>query len=358
MSTISSTPLELRVVSSVNDEAIAVSIRGLSKRYPVQRSWKEILRAPLQRDHVTVVDDIRLDIRRGEFFALLGPNGAGKSTLFKMLSTLIIPDTGTALIEGFDIHRDGRRVRGVLAPVIPEERSLNWRLSARENLTVFAALYGYRGDALRRRVGELLDLVGLADTGHKMVGRFSSGMRQRLLIARTLLGHPRVLLLDEPTRSLDPVSARQFRHFLRSELAASYGCTVLLATHNTEEALELCDRVGVLHRGRLLAVGAAEELARDTGDNRYRMLAASPVGALLDALVARGTITSYTTLEPDAEGWVPVQVEIPGGHAQAAAVVAAFGEADVPLALFERVPSTLADLIERIVAQNSTPAER
>jgi ABC-2 type transport system ATP-binding protein len=347
------TPLSLRVAPAPPEQEPAVRIQGLTKRFPVARSWMEMLRAPFRREWITVVDDVHLDVRRGEFFALLGPNGAGKSTLFKMLSTLIIPDRGTAVVEGLDIQRDARRIRGVLAPVIPEERSLNWRLSARENMVVYAALYGYRGAALRRRVDELLEMVELADTGHKMVGRFSSGMRQRLLIARSLLGRPRVLLLDEPTRSLDPVSARQFRRFLRTELAESFGCTVLLATHNTEEALELCDRVGVLHRGRLLAVGPAEQLARETGDNRYRLLARPPAREVLDALASRGLVASWSVAEPDGEGWVAVDLEIGGGHAAAAAVIAALGAAGVPIAGFERVRSTLADLIERIVAQNA-----
>src|SRR5690606_25256479 len=131
--------------------------------------------------------------------------------------------------------------------------------------------HGLRGREAEARVGELLRVVALADTGEKMVGSFSSGMKQRLLIARALLSRPRILLLDEPTRSLDPLSARDFRAFLREEIAGQQGCSVILATHSAEEALNLCDRLAVLRKGELLAIGPAEELARRYGEERYRL---------------------------------------------------------------------------------------
>jgi len=328
---------------------VVVSIRGLTKRFPVARTWAESIRAPGRREWVTVVDNVDLDVVRGEFFGLLGPNGAGKTTLFKMLSTLVLPDSGAATVEGLDIERDAKRIRTVLVPVVPEERSVNWRLSARENLAVYAALHGFRGRALWDRVDQLLAVVELDDAGHKMVGRFSSGMRQRLLLARTLLGKPKVLLLDEPTRSLDPVSARRFRQFLREEIAGKQGCTVLLATHNAEEALELCDRVGVLHRGRLLAVGQAEDLSRRLGDPRYRLLTRRPVPPAVERLFRQDDGAGPRTSPPDPDGWVTVEFAIPGGNAEVAATVARLAAAGAEIARFERVSFALADLIEGIV---------
>jgi ABC-2 type transport system ATP-binding protein len=144
-----------------------------------------------------------------EFFGLLGENGAGKTTLFKILATLVIPDAGTATVTGFDILQSPNRVREVLAPVIADERSLHWRLSARENMRLFASLHGLRGAEASRRIDELLTLVNLVEAADRLVNGFSSGMKQRLLVARALLAQP-AFCLDEPTRSLGPISARSF----------------------------------------------------------------------------------------------------------------------------------------------------
>jgi ABC-2 type transport system ATP-binding protein len=333
-----------------------VSIRALRKQFPRRVGWRALLRQPRNRERVTVLDGVSLDVREGEFFGLLGPNGAGKTTLFKTLATLIQPDGGTARIAGHDLCREPAAVRAVLTPVVPEERSLNWRLTARQNLDVFAALYGLRGAEATRRIDSLLAAVELSDTGLKLVAEFSSGMRQRLLLARALLARPRVLLLDEPTRSLDPVSARRFRTFLREEIVGRHGCTVLLATHNAEEALELCDRVGVLHQGRLLAVGTAADLARRFHEERYRLLLRPAPWPVLDALRRRGVVDAIVQRDNAEHEWVTVELSVNGGTAAAAVVVAALTAAGAGVALFERIGFTLADLIQRIV--NDPGAER
>src|SRR5690606_27038464 len=151
-------------------------------------------------------------------------------------ATLVTPDHGTVRVEGLDVVRDAAAVRRALVPVVADERSLRWRLNAYENLRLYAVLYRVPAARLRSRIQEVLEVVGLEATGHKMVGQFSSGMRQRLLVARALLSSPRVLLLDEPTRGLDPLSARALRAFLKDDLCRRQGRTVLLATHNAEEA--------------------------------------------------------------------------------------------------------------------------
>jgi len=178
----------------------AISVRGLTKRFPRRRSWMQTLRHPFQSDATTVLHEIDCDIRRGEFFGLLGPNGAGKTTLCKILATLILPDEGSARVENHDVVNDARGVRRVLAPVIADERSLHWRLSAYENLRLFAVLQGVRPSMLRSRITELLAAVGLGEEGAKLVGAFSSGRKQRLLIARALIVTPKVLLSHDPTR--------------------------------------------------------------------------------------------------------------------------------------------------------------
>jgi ABC-2 type transport system ATP-binding protein len=350
-------PATVRAPGELPTAEPMVRIEALEKRFPVRTGWRALLRRPLHRELVTVLDAVSLEIQPGEFFGLLGPNGAGKSTLFRILSTLVVPDGGQAWIAGHEIRRQPAAVRRLLTPVVPEERSLNWRLSAHQNMTVYAALHGVHGAEADRRIQELLAVVDLSDTGAKMVAEFSSGMRQRLLLARALLARPRVLLLDEPTRSLDPISARQFRRFLREEIVGRQGCTVLLATHNAEEALDLCTRVGVLNRGRLLATGAPDQLARRYAEDRYQLRLRGTADHALDDLGKRGSVRHVQRLDIDSDGWTVVEVGIPGGAQEAAAVLAVLTAGGADVALFERVRFSLADLIENIVAGSAARGE-
>jgi ABC-2 type transport system ATP-binding protein len=331
------------------DPEIAVRIQDLTKRFPVRRTLRAIATHPFAREQTTSIQSLTCDIHAGEFFGLLGPNGAGKTTLLKMLATLILPDEGEITVNGHDVVHEPEKVRAQLTPVIANERSLYWRLTARENLELFAALLHVPRPETRQRIDEVLEVVGLADTGTKMVGQFSSGMMQRLLIGRALIARPRVLLLDEPTRSLDPISARTFRAFLREELVDRRGCAVILATHNAEEAFDLCDRVGVLDRGRLLAVGSAEVLARDYARPRYRLWTTAPEHPAVASLANGTTTRSVGQPRPSSDGWSIVDLEITDGLDAAARLLDFLVAAGVPVAKLESSPVTLAELIERVV---------
>jgi ABC-type multidrug transport system ATPase subunit len=326
----------------------AVRIDGVCKRFRMRRSIAEIARNPFQRKYQQALQDVTCEVMEGEFFGLLGPNGAGKTTLFKTLATLVIPDQGRASVLGFDVVRDARSVRKVLIPVVADERSLRWRVSARENLRLYAVLYGVEAAALKGRVEEVLEVVGLSDTGTKMVGQFSSGMKQRLLIARALLARPRILLLDEPTRGLDPLTARRLRNFLREEVCGRQGCTILLATHSAEEAFDLCDRVAILTRGQLLVAGAAEALMAQFGEERYCFWTKQPDDPAVAQLVLRGLAERTRAGRPDPEGWTPVEVKASGGHDGAARIVEFLTSRQVPLGRFERMGMSLAELIEKV----------
>jgi ABC-2 type transport system ATP-binding protein len=330
----------------------ALRLEHISKRFKMRRGVVESIVHPRGGTWLNAVQDVSCEVQSGEFFGLLGPNGAGKTTLFKMLATLTSPDEGSASVYGADVMREPREVRRMVAPVAADERGLHWRLSALENLRLFATLYALRGPTLAARVDEVLGVVGLRGAEQRIVGTFSSGMRQRLLIARALLIKPRVLLLDEPTRSLDPVSARDFRQFLREEVAGPSKCTVVMATHSAEEALGLCDRVAVLNKGRLLAVGAASALEREFSDERYRVRTREPGHRAWRDLEAAGAITNRVTGEPDHEGWTSVECHVPGGVEAAASVLTALTLAGVPIVGFDRVELSLAELIERIVAKH------
>lgn len=336
----------------VDAPPVAVRLEGLAKSFPVPRGWREMIRHPRERRWTPALQGVTCDVHAGELFGILGPNGAGKTTLFKILSTLVLPDSGRAEVAGVDVARHPAGVRRVLAPVVADERSLNWRTSARENLRLYAALHGLRGRDALHRVDEVLATVELEEAAERRVGGFSSGMKQRLLLARALLARPRVLLLDEPTRSLDPLSARRFRAFLRDEVVGRQGCTVLLATHAPDEALELCDRVGVLHRGRLLAVGPAETLARRHARDRWRLWTRDARHPAFASAERRGMLRMDGEWADD-DGWTRVDTEVRGGPDAAAALIAMLVAGGASVSRFEPVRPTLAEMIERIVAEGA-----
>jgi ABC-2 type transport system ATP-binding protein len=211
---------------------------------------------------VQALIEVELEAVPGELMALLGPNGAGKTTLIKILCGLVTPEVGDVRIFGDRVTADGRHTARRVGFVHGEERSFYWRLTARENLQFYARLHGMSGVGMNRRVDELLEKVSLGEDRDRRFGDFSSGMRQRMAIARALLADPPLLLMDEPTRSLDPLSASRLRRWIREDLHARDGKTILMATHNLREAETLCDRVAVLADGRVRAVDEPAVLRR------------------------------------------------------------------------------------------------
>ena len=326
--------------------APALEVQGLRKSFRARRSLSETIRRPFRVSSVTALDGVSCEVADGEFYGLLGENGAGKTTLFKILSTLVAADGGAASVFGIDVRRHPARVRQLVGPVLASDRSLYWRLSATENLRLYAALQRLPDTEVSTRIRELLALVGLADVRARLVGTFSSGMRQRLLLARALLARPRMLLLDEPTRSLDPIAARDFREFLRRDIGRAQGCTVLLATHDADEVRDLCDRVGVLHRGRLVATGTTASLEAQFGYHRFRLVTTDPGHPAVEGLVELGV--RLGTIGVESDGWRVRELDLPGGPAETAEVVARLTSAGLPVARFERIELPLAELIERL----------
>jgi len=212
---------------------------------------------------VTAVDSLSLDVRSGEVFGLLGPNGAGKTTTIKMLITLLPPTSGTATVAGHDIIHEPRQVRKSIG-YVPQLLSSDGALSARENLDISGRLYHIPGAERRERIDEALQFMGLADVGDNLVRTFSGGMVRRLEIAQAMLHAPPVLFLDEPTVGLDPTARHAVWGHIR-KLRERAGTTILLTTHYMDEATELCERVGIMHLGKLVALGSPESLAVEVG---------------------------------------------------------------------------------------------
>ena len=238
-----------------------IEITGLSKVFRRKKSLRQLVTRPTERKQETwALNDVTLRVPSGAIFGLLGPNGAGKTTLLKVLSCLVLPTSGTARVGGFDTRSSESQVKRILGFVTSDERSFYWRLTGKENLQFFGALYQMHGGPLQERISYLLDRLDLSEQADKPFRDYSSGMKQRLAVARGLLHDPPVLLLDEPTRSLDPISAKHLRRFISEELNGKEKKTLLLATHNLQEAEQLCQEVAVLSRGRILGAGRVEEL--------------------------------------------------------------------------------------------------
>ncbi len=209
---------------------------------------------------VNAVDNLNLEIKKGELFGLLGPNGAGKTTLVKMLCTLLPPDGGTAKVNGFDIVKqqmDVKRSLGTLFSV--GERGFFWRLSGYRNLEFFAAIYNVPRPKRQQRIMEVLTLVGLENSAFDLYQKYSGGMKRKLSLARTLLPDPPVLLLDEPTTGLDVISSRNIREFVRNTVSQT-GKTVLYTTHYIEEAAQICDRIAIQNHGKIIALDTPDAL--------------------------------------------------------------------------------------------------
>lgn len=247
----------------------AIELIGLSKRF-TERSLRLFLSGKHGKT-VRALEDITFSVEPGKVFGLIGPNGAGKTTLVKILATLIIPDGGTARICGHDVFSDGARIREKIGLVNTNQRSFYWRLTGRQNLSFYAHLYNLRSEDRNKRVDDLLDFVGLADKADTRFMKYSTGQQQRLALARALLSDPRVLLMDEPTSSLDPSARIELRKFVKNDLAAARGKTILWCTHDLEEASDLCNRLAVLHQGRILAQGTIGEMkSLLAASTRYR----------------------------------------------------------------------------------------
>jgi ABC-2 type transport system ATP-binding protein len=211
----------------------------------------------------TAVDHINVSIPHGEIFGLLGPNGAGKSTTIKMLTTLLEPTSGTALVGGFDIVKQPSEVRRRIG-YVPQMLSADGALTATENLMLSAKLYGMPGSDRKSRIADVLKFMGLTEFANKLVKTYSGGMIRRLELAQAMLHRPAVLFLDEPTIGLDPVARRAVWDRLQ-DLRADFGMTVLITTHDMEEADVLCDTLALMHLGKVAVTGKPEELKAALG---------------------------------------------------------------------------------------------
>ncbi|MBU3912044.1 MAG: ABC transporter ATP-binding protein [Candidatus Omnitrophica bacterium] len=238
----------------------AVEISNLSKEFIQKENPASLLASKRNKKNIVALDDINLQIKKGECFGLVGVNGSGKTTLLKLLATLILPTKGTAHINGYNIVRDAIKVRAITGFVSSGQRSFYWRLTGRQNLEFFAALYELFQLEARRRIDELAALLEIEKYMDYTFYSCSAGIQQRFFLAQSLLHNPDVLLLDEPTKGLDTVIAKQLRSFIKEKFAREQGKTVLFTTHDHDEMAMFSDRIAILEHGQIKTVGTADGL--------------------------------------------------------------------------------------------------
>ena len=277
-------------------DSIAILASSLNKTFQTKTGfWKTKTKSTV------AVEDISFEVQRGELFGLLGPNGAGKTTTVKMLTTLLLPTHGTASILGLDVVQQVAQVRKLIGFAFSGSRGLYNRLTGVQNLRYFAELYALDPQVTHTRIPELLELVGLDGRGDDRVETYSSGMTQRLHLARALLHDPAVLFLDEPTVGIDPVGARELRQTIKNLLAL--GKTILLTTHYMAEAEQLCHRIAIIKKGSLVALDSPAALKRRiSGDSVIEAcVQAGQAQLVMDRLLVMDgrTVVELKTGEPE-----------------------------------------------------------
>lgn len=245
---------------------VAIETNHLTKTFDKPAGWRRLI----PDKGTTAVNEVNLTVYTGELFGLLGPNGAGKTTLVKMLCTLIAPTGGTATVAGFPLSESGN-IRASVGLVVSDERSFYWRLSGRKNMEFFAAMYGLHGGEADRRIQDVLARVDMIADAEKPFSNYSTGMKQRLAIARSMLHRPGLLFLDEPSRSLDPIATARL-HELLERLNVAEHTTVFLITHDLAEAEKICQRVAVMHQGRIQIIGEPSNLRRQLKPQQHYAL--------------------------------------------------------------------------------------
>lgn len=271
----------------------AISIQNISKTYPPNfPRLKEFFGMKVE-ESVEALRSISLEIGKGEIFGLIGKNGAGKTTLTKIIATLVQPTNGTVTVNGFDSVKNDVKVRSLIGLATAEERSFYWRLTSTQNLLFFSRLYGMKDKDAKNRIAELFEQLDLQDLAKRRFSELSTGNKQRLAVARAMIPKPPILLLDEPTRSLDPLAAANMRKIIEQ----LEGVSILLTSHNLSEIEELCSRVAIISHGIIRAVDTPENLR--VSHKPTQKVRINLKGVLEDSLITLNNLQNYHVEQND-----------------------------------------------------------
>lgn len=324
----------------------AIEAYGLTKHFINRKSPLDYLRRSSKQE-IIAVQGVSFQIKAGELFGLLGPNGAGKTTLLKLLSTLIIPTSGMARVNGYDLGNEDK-VKAAIGLVTSAERSFYWRLTGRENLQFFASLFGLSSTQTKTRIKELSALFDLEEFMDRRFDQCSSGIKQRLALARGMLHHPQILFLDEPTLNLDPIAAGRLRGTI-SDLVSRHGHTIFLITHNLQEAEQLCDRVAIMHRGRLQGVDRVNHLRKMIREeNCYQMEVAGLSPSALEYLNHLDGLLDLSIEQPAPDGSVKIELNLRDSHKHLPTILKALLERGGQMESLQAKKPSLEEVFQRL----------
>jgi ABC-2 type transport system ATP-binding protein len=326
----------------------AVETADLTKRFPRPRSFFTKPGTEARRG-ILAVDRVTLQLRQGEIFGLVGPNGAGKTTLVKMLTTLLVPTSGWARVADLDTVKDERQVRRIVGLITSNERSFYWRLTGRQNLAFFASLYGLSRRFAQRWIEELFDLVGLQAKANERFDGYSTGMKQRLALARGLLNRPRFLFMDEPTKGVDPIGTAKIIDIIRTRIVDVWKPTVLITSHNLVEIERLCDRIAFMHNGRIIGSGTMEELRRVVrAVDHYHLTVRSVTSQQLQEFARTATVLAPLSVT-DRDGVLELEADFERGSDGFARMVRSVVMAGGELLSCTLTKESLEDVFQRLI---------
>jgi len=330
----------------------AIETKDLGRIYKIRGNKKE---RQIRRELVAL-EGVNLTVERGELFGLLGPNGAGKTTLIKILTTLLAPTSGWARVADHDVSLTPNLVRPRINMVSGGESSGYGLLTVRENLWMFSQFYGMNSKVANQRIVELLTLVGLEDRIHTKSSDLSTGLRQKMNIVRGFLTDPEVLFLDEPTLGLDVGASRDVRKLIRGWLEADRNRTLLLTTHYMVEAEELCDRVAIINKGRVLACDTPANLKRDLQRDAIFEIETSPLNGLTDTMLAEQAEVKKAALTETETGAKLELVLV--DESALAAIINILTQRDIKVMCFTKREPTLEDVFMERVGQRMEDVEK
>ncbi len=330
---------------------LSVEVENLGRVYKIHGNAKE----KSIRKELRALQDVSLQIRKGELFGLLGPNGAGKTTLIKVLTTLLAPTSGRARVAGYDVVKEPNKVRTQINMVSGGESSGYGLLTVRENLWMFSQFYGLPSKEANQRIEALLKMVGLQDRMHTKSSDLSTGLRQKMNIVRGFLTDPQVLFLDEPTLGLDVGASRDVRHLIRNWLDEDKTRTLLLTTHYMVEADELCDRVAIINRGRVLACDTPSALKQQLQrDALFEISTSGLNGLAVSALEGIAGVRKVTRSESDG---MTVLKFMLNEESALAGVINKLTENNVKIARLDKYEPTLEDVFVQLVGRSMADVE-
>jgi ABC-2 type transport system ATP-binding protein len=327
----------------------AIETQSLGRIYKVRHAGKK------ETKTLTALEGVDLQIRKGELFGLLGPNGAGKTTLIKILTTLLAPSHGQASVAGFDVSKEPEEVRQRINMVSGGESSGYGLLTVRENLWMFAQFYGIPGKEANARIKTLLEIVGMADRENTRTHSLSTGLRQKMNIVRGFLTDPQILFLDEPTLGLDVGASRDVRNFIHRWMGDDTQRTLLLTTHYMVEADELCDRVAIINKGKVLACGTPASLKQSLQKEAiFRM--DLDCSRTLDEIPFRGMAGVKSVKVHDNETKTVMDLVL-AEESVLAGVIAAVTSQGAQIATLQKREPTLEDVFVQLVGQRMEEVE-